>query len=91
VPVKATIVGFFGPGANDSGSYPVAPGDQVPNSWNDGTLQLDQIDVAGGVDLHSKIASANSGVFVSTKKNDIKLSRGSEIQFAIGQGPAVNT
>jgi hypothetical protein len=91
VPVKATIVGFFGPGVNGSGSYPVAPGDQVPNSWNDGTLQLDQIDAAGGVDLHSRIASANSGVFVSTKKDDIKLSWGSEIQFAIGPGPAVHT
>lgn len=91
VPIKATIVGFFGPGVNDSDSYPAVPGDQVPNSWNDGTLQIDQIDVVGGVDLHSGIASANSGVFVSTKKDDIKLNHGSEIQFAIAPAGAVHT
>src|ERR1700678_2459795 len=42
VPVKATIVGFYGPGAETAG-YPVEAGDQVPNSWTDGTLQIDQI------------------------------------------------
>jgi hypothetical protein len=86
VPIKATIVGFFGPGANDYDGYPQEGGDQVPNSWTDGTLQVDQINVVGGVDLHSKISSANSGVFVSTKKDNVKLEKGSELQFAIGPG-----
>jgi hypothetical protein len=84
VPVKATIVGFFGPQATSFEGYPVEAGDQVPNSWNDGTLQVDQIGAVNGVDLHSKIASRNSGVFVSTKKDDIKLDAGSELQLAIG-------
>jgi hypothetical protein len=85
VPIKATIVGFYGPGSTTTDSF-TGSGDQVPNSWNDGTLQMDQIDVLGGVDLHSKISSRNSGVFVSTKKDNFKLEDGSEIQFAIGPG-----
>jgi hypothetical protein len=87
VPIKATIVGFYVPRGGGWHDYPVRPGDQVPNSWNDGSLQFDQIGVVGDVDLHSKISSANSGVFVSTKKDNIKLGEGSEIQFAIGPGP----
>jgi hypothetical protein len=38
---------------------------------------MDQENVVSGVDLHSKISSQNSGVFVSTKKADIKLHAGS--------------
>lgn len=89
VPIKATIVGVFPPESSNAQGYPVAAGDQVPNSWNDGTLAVDQIGVMSGVDLHSKIASRNSGVFVSTKKDDVKLSAGTEIALAIaarGQG-----
>lgn len=82
LPIKATIVGFYGPESVSNDSF-TGSGDQVPNSWNDGTLQMDQIDVLGGVDLHSKVSSRNSGVFVSTKKDDFKLEDGSEIQFAI--------
>jgi hypothetical protein len=74
LPVRATIVGLYG--------------GQVPNSWTPQIVQTDQENVVSGVDLHSKISSQNSGVFVSTKKNDIKLRAGSEIQFAIG--PAAN-
>jgi hypothetical protein len=87
VRIKATIVGFFGPGPDVySPNYPWDGGDQVPNSWTDGTLQVDQINVVSGVDLHSKISSGNSGVFVSNKKDDVKLKEGSEVQFAIGPG-----
>jgi hypothetical protein len=85
VPIKATIVGIYGPGTDDS-AMDLAEGVDVPNSWTDGTLQIDQIGVVGGVDLHSKISSSNSGVFVSTKKDDVKFQEGSEIQFAIGPG-----
>jgi hypothetical protein len=83
VPIKATIVGVFKPESMNSEGYPVAPGDQVPNSWNDGTLAVDQINVLSGVDLHSRISSRNSGVFVSTKKDDVKLNSGSEMTLAI--------
>lgn len=86
VPIKATIVGFFGPRSDQSDAYSELGwgGEENPNTWTDATLQVDQIDAASGTDLHSKISSADSGVFVSTKKDDIKLKRDSEIQLAIG-------
>jgi len=83
VPIKATIVGVFHPEDMDAEGNSVRPGDEVPNNWNDGTLQMDQIDVISGVDLHSSIASRNSGVFVSTKKDDVQLPAGSEFALAI--------
>ncbi len=83
IPIKATIVGVFGPEAENSQGYDVQAGDQQPNFWNKGTLQVDQIGAMSGVDLHSKIASRNSGVFVSSKKDDVKLKYGSELTLAI--------
>jgi hypothetical protein len=88
VPVRASIVGYFGPGALDSEFSPDEGGAQMPNDWTAKTLEFDQMSVASGVDLHSRIASQNSGVFVATKKDDVKLKGGSEIQFAIA--PAAN-
>jgi hypothetical protein len=72
IPIRATIVG-------------VANGDSAVNSaptWQSGTLQVDQLGVIPGVDLHSKIAGENSGVFVSTK-NDLRLNGGSQIEFVV--------
>ena len=83
VPIKATIVGIYAPETVSSEDYPVPRGDEVPNTWNNGTLAVDQIDALSGVDLHSKIASRNSGVFVSTKKDNFKLEAGSEFALAI--------
>ncbi len=83
VPIRATIVGFFSPQAEESEVGPTHYGPDVPNDWSAKTLQLDQENVVSGVDLHSKISSQNSGVFVSMKKNDVKLKAGSEIQLAI--------
>ncbi len=92
VPIKATIVGIFKPQSTNFEGYPVAPGNQVPNSWNDGTLQVDQLNVMPGVDLHSSINSRNSGVFVSKTKDNVKLDTGSEIQLAVaGRGGNRNT
>jgi hypothetical protein len=88
VPIRATIVGFYGPDGGDSEIDPEERGAMTPNDWTAKTVQMDQEDVAPGVDMHSKISSLNSGVFVSTKKNDIKLREGSEMQFAIA--PANN-
>lgn len=85
VPIKATIVGVYPPRNMSSEDYPIVPGDEVPNTWNDGTLQVDQISVLSGIDLHSKIASRNSGVLVSSKKDDVKLADGSEFALAIAQ------
>jgi hypothetical protein len=71
LPLKATIVGV---GASDSN--PVA-------AWTDNTTTIDEIGAFSHVDLHSRITSNNSGVFVSTDKDDVKLKAGSEIGFAI--------
>lgn len=84
IPVKVMIVAVYGPAEGDeSEAWEASP---VPNSWTDGTLQIDQIGVTGGVDLHSRISSDDSGVFVSTAKDEVKLQKGSEIQLAIGPG-----
>ena len=83
IPIKATIVALYSP--NDLGSGGYAEPDQVPNTWNDGTLRVDQIGAVKGVDLHSQISSQNSGVFVSDK-NNVKLPAGSELALAIAAG-----
>ena len=87
VPVKVTIVAVYGPPEGDA-EFADSDGSDVPNSWTDETLQIDQIAVLGGVDLHSRISSDDSGVFVSTKKDEVKIAKGSEIQLAIGPGKA---
>ncbi|HUN85917.1 MAG TPA: hypothetical protein VMU48_16180 [Terracidiphilus sp.] len=84
VPIKATIVGVFPPETENGQGYDVVAGDQQPNGWTDSTLQVDQIGALSGVDLHSRIAGTNSGVFVTTKKSDVKLDEGSELTLAIG-------
>lgn len=81
VPIKATIVDITTPGS-------VPEDDNAPNTWTNKTLVVDQISVMSDLDLHSNIASNNSGVFVSTKKHDVKLPSGSQLQLAIG--PAIN-
>jgi len=80
VPIKATIVSLYPPGDFLNNSYST---EQIPNTWNDGTLRVDQIGAVKDVDLHSRISSQNSGVFVSTKKEDVKIPAGSEIALAI--------
>ena len=89
IPIKATIVGVYGPGNFDATPYPTQAGEQVPTTWTDRTLEVHQLNVMSGVDLHSKIASRNSGVLVSTKKSDVKLPQGTEFGLAIAdQGNA---
>jgi hypothetical protein len=87
IPIKATIVGVASKENLEDQAFEDGYSDyEVPNSWTDGTLQVDQINAVSGVDLHSKITSRNSGVFVSKKKDDVKLPAGSEIQMAIAPG-----
>ena len=76
IPIMATIMGISPPayGSLDN---------QTANSWDGKTLQMDQVDAISGVDLHSAIARRNSGVFVSNKKDDVKLSAGSQMALAI--------
>jgi hypothetical protein len=83
VPVHATITGI----ANNA--------DDASDTLPSGIQKIDRTDVASNVDLHSRIEGKTSGVFVSTKKDAVKLPAGSEIQFAISssanQGPDVTS
>ena len=74
IPIKATIVGIAPSGT---------PEYSDSNPWTPNTLQVDQIDAMRNVDLHSRISGKNSGVFVTTTKDDVKLGAGSEIMLAI--------
>jgi hypothetical protein len=84
IPLKATIVGVYAPETESAGGYFVAPGQEEANDWNNKILTVDQLDVLPGVELHSRIAGQNSGVFVTKKKDDVKISGGSELALAIG-------
>ena len=77
IPIKATIVSFD--------QNPEEPGNGYVNLWTDQMLQVDQIGALKGVDLHSRISGANSGVFVSTTNDHMKLSKGSELDLAIAE------
>jgi hypothetical protein len=77
LPIQATIAGVAGP-PNDSDA------DNTPPAWTHTALVIDEQGAMGGVELHSRIAGANSGVFVSTGKDDVKLDAGSQLSLAIG-------
>ena len=83
IPIKATIVGVTSPADFDV-SWDASPAVY----WSDKTLRVDQVNVESGINLHSAIASANSGVFVTTKKDDVKLPEGARLLLAIGPGGA---
>lgn len=96
IPVKATIVGVYGPESETAEGYVISPGDEQSNDWTRNILAIDQLDVMSGVDLHSRIAGRNSGVFVSKKKDDVKIAAGSELALAIAgsndqQGATANS
>jgi hypothetical protein len=85
VPITATIVGVS-PGSEGNIGFLVEPGEK----WANGPLQIDQVGVLSGIDLHSRIGGENSGVLVSSKKSDVKLREGSNFQLAIGAGTTQN-
>ena len=62
IPIRATIVGLLSPASDNDMDY------AAPNDWTDTTMQIDEVGVVPGVDLHSNIGSQNSGVFVSTRR-----------------------
>lgn len=80
VPIKATIMNIF------SVNNPNGEDDLSQNIWTPQTLQVDQENALSGVDMHSKIADRNSAVFVSTKRDDVKLPEGYGIELAIAAG-----
>jgi hypothetical protein len=79
VPIQAMIAGITGPPA--SAGYMETGGG--PPSWSPQMLQVDEVGALHDVDLHSRIAGDNSGVFVTTKKDDVKLAAGSRLSLAI--------
>jgi hypothetical protein len=86
LPIKAMIVGISRPQSD------VAPAvaDELPAPWNGKTVAVDEVGAVSGADLHSRVTSDNSGVFISAKKDDVKLSGGSELTLAIAAGPGAS-
>lgn len=92
IPIKATIVELYPPTGLDAAGEPI-PDESSPsygmddrtNEWNSRQLDVDQIGALKNVDLHSKLASQNSGVFVSTKTDDVKLMKGSRLELALAE------
>lgn len=78
IPIKATIVSLYNADGGDS---------YDPNFWTPDVLRIDQERALSGVELHSRIADRNSGVFVSTK-DEVRLPRGYGIALAIAARPA---
>lgn len=83
IPVKATVVDIAEP---PSGASMNLADDSA--AWNPHTLRVDEIGAIADVDMHSNIAGSNSAVFVSKKKDDVKLSAGSQIVVAIAERQA---
>jgi len=83
VQIKATIMGVYPPYSDANQPWEGFTATPALNTWNSSVLQMDQIDALKGVDLRSDIASADSGVLVSKKKDDVKLVRGSEFVLVI--------
>jgi hypothetical protein len=81
LPIEATIVGIAPP--SDSYSWDGSDAQAAPDPWNGNSLQVDEIGVMKDVDLHSRIAGENSGVFVSTKKDNVKFAARSQLSLAI--------
>lgn len=79
IPIKATIVGYAPASSMSSYGYDATPA----NTWTSSTLQVDQLGAISGVDLHSKIGSKNSGVFVSRKKDEMRFSSSGQFALAI--------
>jgi len=83
VPVKAVIVGVYAPESETVNGTNVAPGQEEANDWTSSILKVDQLDAVGDTDLHSRVGGNNSAVFVSTKKDNVTISAGSEFALAI--------
>jgi len=88
IPIEATIVGVappFDESASDYSRVEPAP------AWDGTAIQVDDEDVLSGLDMHSKIDGNNSAVFVSTRKDDVKLPERTQLSLAIGAEGAGET
>ena len=82
VPIAARIVAVSTGAFNDGEPDDVT----VPNTLDNADTSADMLDVVSGVNLHSQNSSANSGVFVSKTKADVKLPSGTQLELAIRTG-----
>ena len=76
VPIKATIIDIRRPTSDTDYAE--------SNDWTSQTLTIEQLNAVSGADLHSQIGSNDSAVLVSTKKHEVKVPAGSQLQLAIG-------
>ena len=74
IPIKATIVGIFPANSLERNDREL---------WNPRSLKVDQAGVVPGLELHSNVPDSDSGVFVSTKGDTVKLMPGNWIALAI--------
>ncbi len=82
VPIKARIVAISTGGDSDG-----EPDDlTVPDTLDSASTSEDVEDVVSGVDLHSRVSSPNSGVFVSKTKDNVKLPDGTQLELALIPG-----
>ena len=86
VPIKATIVNVVN--ADDvvyDGTTPAPV--QASDNWTV-SQKVDQLNVRAGLDMHSMVASSNSGVFVSSKGKDLQVKAGSQFSIGIATSPS---
>jgi hypothetical protein len=79
IPIRAMIAGISGPNPG----YGYAAQSFGPPTWDPKTLQVDEVGVLPHVDLHSRVEGPDSGVLVSSHRDDVKLDAGSEMTLAI--------
>jgi hypothetical protein len=79
VPVQAVVIGYY-----DQGSLNAQYGN---TGWAPGQVDVKQGSAPGGLTMHSRVGSADSGTFES-KKDNVKLDRGNALFVAIA--PAGN-
>jgi hypothetical protein len=63
------------------------PGDQQVETWTHRSDAVNEIRALPGVDLHSNVASNESGLLVSRSKRDVKLNLECEIVLAVAEEP----
>lgn len=81
LPIDAMILGVSPAGSPNYGTAGL---------WTPQTLNIDQIGAIKGADLHSRVDGTNSGVFVAKKRDDLKLSQGSQLSLAIAAKQDLN-
>ncbi len=83
IPIKATIVNvatYVGDTYGDNSGYDSL---LVPVKMSNPKDRIDVIGIMKGVDMHSRVSSPNSGMFVSKTRDDLKLPDGTEFELAM--------